>query len=205
MNLTFFFRGLAIGFSIAAPVGPIGVLCMRRTLAEGRVPGLVSGLGAATADAIYGCIAGFGLTLVSSFLVEQQMWLRIVGGLFLCYLGTKTLLSRPSRQAASTKENGLVGAYASTFFLTLTNPMTVISFATIFAGLGLVDAKGSYLSAGILVLGVFIGSALWWLLLSGGISLSRRRISPHALQWINRLSGMVITGFGLLTLLGTLC
>lgn len=121
MDIAFLLRRLAIGFSIAAPVGPIGVLCIRRTLAEGRASGLVSGLGAASADGIYGCIAGFGLTFISNFLVSQELWLRLIGGAFLCYLGLKTLLAKPAEQAASAKGNGLIGAYASTFFLTLTN------------------------------------------------------------------------------------
>lgn len=200
MDITFLFRGLAIGFSIAAPVGPIGVLCIRRTLADGRAAGLVSGLGAATADAIYGCIAGFGLTFISHFLVSQQLWLRLVGGLFLCYLGIKTLLSKPAEQAAHAKATGLLGAYASTFFLTVTNPMTILSFVAIFAGLGLASTSGNYRSASILVLGVFLGSALWWLLLSGGIGLFREKFTTTGLQWVNRISGLIITGFGLLAL-----
>jgi len=193
-------RGLVIGFSIAAPVGPIGVLCIRRTLADGRASGLVSGLGAATADTIYGCIAGFGLTFVSSFLVNQQIWLRVVGGLFLCALGIRTLLRKPTTKPTADKAKGLVGAFASTFFLTLTNPMTIISFAAIFAGLGLAGAVGSYMSASVLVLGVFLGSAAWWLLLSTGFSLFRSKFNPKGLRWVNRISGAVITGFGLLAL-----
>jgi len=201
MDIRFLLRGLIMGFSIAAPVGPIGVLCIRRTLAEGRASGLVSGLGAATADAIYGCIAGFGLMFISSIFISQQVWLRFMGGAFLCYLGLKTFLARPAEQAALAKGNGLVGAYASTFFLTLTNPMTILSFAAIFAGLGVASASGNYVSAGVLVLGVFVGSALWWLILSGGVGLFRAKFSPHGLRWVNRISGVIITGFGLLALL----
>ena len=201
MDISFLLRGLIIGFSIAAPVGPIGVLCIRRTLAAGRASGLVSGLGAATADAIYGCIAGFGLTFISSILIRQQGWLRLIGGGFLCYLGLKTFLARPAEQAASAEGNGLVGAYASTFFLTLTNPMTILSFAAIFAGVGVASASGNYVSAGVLVLGVFVGSALWWLALSGLVGVFRARFNPHWLRWINRISGVIITGFGLLMLL----
>lgn len=194
-------RGLVIGFSIAAPVGPIGLLCIRRTLAEGQASGLVSGLGAATADALYGCIAGFGLTFISNILISQQVWLRLIGGAFLCYLGLKTFLARPAEKAASAQGNGLGGAYASTFFLTLTNPMAILSFAAIFAGLGVASASGNYLPAGVLVLGVFIGSALWWLILSGGVGLFRAKFSPHGLRWVNRISGVIIAGFGLLALL----
>ena len=201
MDVSFLLRGIVVGFSIAAPVGPIGVLCIRRTLAEGRATGLVSGLGAATADAIYGCVAGFGLTFISSFLVNQQVWLRLIGGTFLCYLGIRTWLTAAAEGAASTKGNGLVAAYAATFFLTLTNPMTILSFAAIFAGLGLVNRTGGYAPAGILVLGVFGGSALWWLLLSGGVSLFRSQFTAGGLRWVNRVSGIVITAFGVLALL----
>ncbi|MCK5827800.1 LysE family translocator [Candidatus Bipolaricaulota bacterium] len=200
MDIAFLLRGLVIGFSIAAPVGPIGVLCIRRTLADGRASGLASGLGAATADAVYGCIAGFGLTFLSNFLVSQQTWLRVIGGLFLCYLGIKTLLARPTEQERTVRGTGFARSFASTFFLTLTNPMTIISFAAIFAGIGLAGSGGSYLSAGVLVLGVFLGSALWWLLLVGGTGLFRERFSGNGLRWVNRVSGAIITVFGLLAL-----
>jgi threonine/homoserine/homoserine lactone efflux protein len=197
----FFLRGLIIGFSIAAPVGPIGVLCIRRTLAEGRASGFISGLGAATADAIYGCIAGFGLTFISSFLISQQLWFRVIGGTFLCYLGIKTLLVRPAEKAPSAKGYGLAGAYASTFFLTLTNPMTILSFAAIFAGLGVGSAGGNYVFAGLLVLGVFLGSASWWLILSGIVGVFRTKFDISGLRWVNRISGIIITGFGVLAFL----
>lgn len=201
MDISLLLRGLVIGFSIAAPVGPIGVLCIRRTLAEGRASGFVSGLGAATADAIYGCIAGFGLTFISSVLINQQVWLRLVGGAFLCYLGLKTFLAKPAGQVAPARGNGIVGAYVSTFLLTLTNPMTILSFAAIFAGLGGASESGDYGSAGVLVLGVFIGSALWWIILSSSASLLRTRVTPAGLRWVNKISGIIITGFGLLALL----
>lgn len=201
MTLPLFFRGLLIGISIAAPVGPIGVLCIRRTLAEGRATGFASGLGAATADMLYGCIAGFGLTFISGVLVEQQLWFRLIGGLFLCYLGVKTLLSRPAGDAANTQSTGLVGAYTSTLFLTLTNPMTILAFAAIYAGLGIASAAGSYGAAVVLVLGVFVGSALWWLLLSGGVSLFRAKFNARSLLWVNRISGVIIVGFGAVALL----
>ena len=197
----FLLRGIILGFSIAAPVGPIGVLCIRRTLAEGRASGFVSGLGAATADAIYGCVAGFGLTFISSFLVNQQVWLRLVGGAFLCYLGIRTFLARPADQAAPAQGNGLIGAYGSTFLLTLTNPMTILSFAAAFAGLGLADIGGEFGSAAMLVLGVFAGSTLWWLGLNGVVSLFRTRFDARALRWVTRASGITIAGFGLFALL----
>lgn len=200
LTSTTFFLGLIIGISIAMPVGPIGVLCIRRTLTGGRLAGLVSGLGAASADAIYGVIAGFGLTFVSSFLVEQQTWLRLLGGLFLCYLGVRTFLSRPSDKSVAVQNNSLLGNYLSIFVLTLTNPITIISFAAIFAGLGLAESGGDYIAATLMVLGVFTGSTLWWLCLSLGVGWFRDKVTAKWMQWINRISGGVVFGFGVLAL-----
>ncbi len=200
MNTWFFLRGLFLGLSIAAPVGPIGVLCIRRTLAEGRLYGFVSGLGAATADAIYGSIAGFGLTLISSVLVQQQGWLKLVGGLFLCYLGVRTFLAQPAEKAAETKGKGLLGAYLSILLLTLTNPVTILFFAGVFTGMGVGGAERAYSSAALLVLGVFCGSAIWWLTLSSGTSLLRNKLNQGVLRWINRFSGVVIVAFGVAAL-----
>ena len=197
MDQNFFWRGVVIGFSIAAPVGPIGVLCIRRTLAEGRRYGFASGLGAATADAVYGWVAGFGLTAVSDLLVSQQSWLRLIGGLFLCYLGVKSFFARPAQSTAAPKGGALTGAYVSTLFLTLTNPMTILSFAAVFAGLGLGGRATDYVGAALLVLGVFLGSALWWLFLSGGVGLFREKLNEQHFRWINRISGTIIAGFGL--------
>jgi len=203
MDLSYFLRGLILGFSIAAPVGPIGILCIRRTLAFGRASGLVSGLGAATADAIYGSIAAFGLVFVSNFLVNQQNWIRLVGGAFLCWLGLKTFLAKPSGQFETTKTTGLFGAYVSTFLLTLTNPMTILSFAAIFAGLGLSAAGGNYNTSLLLVLGVFLGSALWWLTLSTGVGLLRSKFNQTAMRWVNRISGAAIIAFGIFAILNS--
>jgi len=189
-------KGFLIGLSIAAPVGPIGVLCIRRTLTDGRLAGLVTGLGAASADAVYGSMAAFGLTLVTGFLVAQENILRIVGGFFLLYLGIRTFLSHPSNEPASAERNGLPGAYLSTFFLTLTNPLTILSFAAIFAGLGLATEERGLLAAILLVVGVFLGSASWWLFLSGAVSLFRNRFDLRAMTWVNRISGSIIFGFG---------
>lgn len=199
MNISFLAKGLIIGFSIAAPVGPVGILCIRRSLSQGYLVGLFTGLGAATADALYGFIAGFGLTIISNILVNQQMEFKLMGGLFLCYLGLKIALEKPTQQSAN-PSGKIISAYASTFFLTITNPMTILSFIAIFAGLGL-GTKNNYWDAGILVLGVFLGSALWWLILVSGVSLFRDQVNTHTLQWINRISGIIIIGFGLAALL----
>jgi threonine/homoserine/homoserine lactone efflux protein len=195
-----FLRGLVIGLSIAAPVGPIGVLCIRRTLTDGRAAGFCSGLGAATADALYGAVAAFGLTAISGVLVGHSTWLRLGGGLFLCYLGIKTFLAPPATEATPARGTGLVGAYVSTLFLTLANPTTILFFVAIFAGFGAAARADSYAGATVLVLGVFLGSALWWLCLSGGVGWIGRRLAPRTIIWINRLSGVVIGGFGVLAL-----
>jgi threonine/homoserine/homoserine lactone efflux protein len=193
-------RGILIGFSIAAPVGPIGVLCIRRTLADGRVAGLATGLGAASADAIYGMIAAFGLTWITGFLLGGQGWIRIVGGAFLIYLGARTFFAKPGERAAMATGAGLMRAYASTFFLTLTNPMTILSFVAVFAALGLGTSRSDPASAAALVIGVFLGSALWWLTLSGLVAVLRSRFDARALVWVNRVSGAIITAFGVLAL-----
>ena len=198
--LSILLQGIVIGFSIAAPVGPIGVLCIRRTLAHGRLAGLISGLGAATADAIYGCIAGFGLTFISQFLVDQQNLLRLVGGLFLLFLGIKTFFAKGSEEIVENSAQDLFGAYLSTFFLTLTNPLTILFFVAVFAGMGVVNADGNYISALMLVLGVFTGSILWWTLLSGGANFFQNMINLQGLAWINKISGFIITGFGITAL-----
>jgi threonine/homoserine/homoserine lactone efflux protein len=203
MDSSLFVRGLILGFSIAAPVGPIGVLCIRRTLAEGRLVGFVSGLGAASADALLGCIAAFGLTAISGIMVSQQTALRLVGGVFLLYLGARTFLDQPHVNAAAAEDHGLPGAYVSTLALTLSNPMTIISFTAVFAGLGVGAGAASYLAAALVVAGVFSGSALWWLLLSSGISLLRAQIDGPKLVWINRISGIIIIVFGVLSVLST--
>lgn len=201
MHLPLYVTGLVLGFSIAAPVGPIGVLCIRRTLAEGRLIGFVTGLGAATADAVYGAVAAFGLTAVSGALVAQQSAIRLIGGVFLAYLGIRTLLARPaSRAVRAAMPGNPATAYASTVVLTLTNPATILSFAAIFAGLGLAAAGRDYPGAALLVLGVFCGSALWWLLLSGVVGLLRARVTPEALRWVNVASGILLLGFGVLAL-----
>jgi len=200
-QLVFFAKGIMIGLAIAAPVGPIGVLCIRRSLSAGMLAGLVTGLGAAAADAVYGAVAGFGLTSVSVFLLDHQATIRTLGGAALLVIALRILLAPPA--AAGEGRNGevrLAGAFASCFLLTLTNPTTILSFLAIFAGLGLAEWVRDYAAASVLVAGVLLGSALWWLLLSGAVSLVRTRLSPAAFVWINRLSAAVILLFGLLAL-----
>jgi len=197
--MSFLLKGLVIGFCIAAPVGPIGVLCIRRSLAEGMAIGFATGLGAATADAAYGGVAAFGLTAISDFLLGQKFWLALIGGIFLLYLGVQTFISKPAEQPANVQGRGLAGAYVSTFILTLTNPMTILSFVAVFAGIGF-GTIGNYVDATILVLGVFLGSAAWWLILSSGVGLLRSRVNDTWMRAVNRLSGAIIFAFGIYAL-----
>lgn len=198
-----FLQGFGIGLSVAAPVGPIGLLCIRRSIAQGFLIGFSSGLGAAAADAAYGSVAAFGLTLISNFLVDQRIWLGLVGGLFLCYLGLATFFAKPSDQPAKSESGTALRAFLSTLLLTLANPMTVLMFGAIFAGFGLGrnPATATYASAAIMVAGVFLGSACWWLFLSGTAGYLRGKITFQWMTRINRLSGLIILIFGVLALL----
>jgi threonine/homoserine/homoserine lactone efflux protein len=196
MDATFLARGLAVGFTIAAAVGPISILVLRRTLAHGQVYGLASGMGVALADGSYGGIAAFGLTAITSVLVGLRPALGLVGGAFLVYLAIRTMLAQPATNAAEVRERpGLPGAFLSIYGLTMTNPMTILSFAGIFAGLGL--SGGSLAEAALLTLGVFLGSATWWVGLTFAVSRLRARLTPTILLWINRLSGGILLVFGL--------
>ena len=201
MDIGLFLRGLIVGFSVAAPVGPIGLLCIRRTLAEGRALGMAAGLGAATADAFYGAVAAFGLTAVSGPLLAHATAIRLAGGVALCLVGTRIVFGHPAADAAPARGSGLGGAFAWTFLLTLASPATILAFVAIFAGLGLVEAVGDWARAGTMVLGVFAGSAVWWLLLSAGIGRLRAFITPAALTWLNRIAGAALIGFGVAALL----
>jgi threonine/homoserine/homoserine lactone efflux protein len=201
MNASFYLRGLILGFTIAATVGPMSIVCIQRTFHKGYLYGLVSGMGIATADAIYGSIAAFGLTVITSFLVSEQTWIRLIGGLFLIYLGIRAILTKPAEKAADAQAHNFAGAYASTLLLTLTNPLTILSFAVIFAGLGVGATGGNYLAAALVVAGVFSGSAAWWCILTGSISLLRKRFTPTWLRWLNRISGAAIATFGIVALI----
>jgi threonine/homoserine/homoserine lactone efflux protein len=194
---TVFLKGLIIGFAIAAPVGPIGVLCIQRSLQDGFKVGLMTGLGAAFADGTYGLIAGFGLTVISSILVLHQMEIRLVGGLFLLYLGIKILLTPICEKSRAGKpDKSPWHACATSYVLTLANPITILSFIAIFAGLGLGTGNADYIQAILLVIGITLGSALWWLLLSGGVALIlHHRITPNTMRTINWLSSIIILMF----------
>lgn len=196
-------KGLLLGVSIAAPVGPIGILCIRTTLAQGRTYGFVAGLGAATADAVYGTVAAIGLTSVSRFLLGQASAIQAAGALFLLFLAYRTLRS-PVAGLQSLERSGknALRIFASTFALTMTNPMTILSFLGIFAGLNL-GPLGSA-DAAALVGGVFLGSALWWLCLSLTVGMFRRMIGQRVMTGINWCAGCILLAFGLYSLYNVL-
>jgi threonine/homoserine/homoserine lactone efflux protein len=202
MELSLFIKGLILGFSIAAPVGPIGILCIRRSLDESRLSGFISGLGAASADALYASIATIGLSVISSFLVSQQLFFRLFGGIFILVLGINSFLKTPvvASHSQINKKN-LVSNFISTFLLTLSNPITIISFTAIFSGIGLLNTSARITSPFFLIFGVFIGSTLWWILLSASVGSLRLKINISNMKWINRISGLILVGFGVMSLI----
>ncbi len=204
MAIGLFARAVIIGFSIAATVGPMSVLCMRRAAHRGFLYGWVSGLGVATADGIYASVASFGITAIAHFLIGQQLWIRLVGSAFLIYLGVTIFISKPAEREAGARANTYIEAYVSTLLLTLTNPLTILSFIAIFAGIGLGGGHGGAGLATLTVAGVFAGSATWWTLLTRIVSLARGKLTPARLRWLNRVSGAAIALLGLLAALSAL-
>lgn len=203
--LTHFLKGIIIGFSLAAPVGPIAVLCIRRTLAHGTTIGILSGMGAAVADALYGLIAGLGLTHISDLLIRYSTLLGIFGGSFLLYLGVKTFFSQPDTgtESAQVTEQRYMRAFVSTLLLTLASPFTILTFVAIMAATGIATGVGDYRVATFFVLGVFLGSALWWVLLCGAVGMLRSRINDDTMRIINRISGGIIVALAIHILIGS--
>jgi threonine/homoserine/homoserine lactone efflux protein len=191
MEPIFLLKGLIIGFAMAVPIGPLGIMCIRKTLAEGHSRGLIIGLGAATADSLFGAIAAFGLTFISDAIADQQLWLRLVGGGLLLFLGIRTFRARRKDPIVPFDNKGLLGSYVSAFLLALTNPVTIFAFIAVFAAFGL-GHRLVITSAFILVLGVFAGSCLWFLSIGYVATLFRRKLDASGLRWLNRISGGLI-------------
>ena len=191
-------KGLLAGLAIAAPVGPVNVLCASRTIAKGRTSGLISGLGAAAADALYGSVAGFSLTFVIDFLQREEFWIRCIGGILLVAIGGSYLV-KPPRSLQAQDESGASGAdFSSTLLLTLTNPTTVLSFLAVLVALGAGEHHPRLLTL-LLVLGIFLGSMLWWVVLVAIVNWLRDRFNDRTLLWMNRIAGVAIGLFGVLT------
>ena len=203
MGFTDFIKGIFVGFAMAIPIGPIGIMCIRKTLTEGRLRGLIIGLGAATADLLYGCVAAFGLTMISNTLVSQRIWIRLVGGALLLFLGIRTFRAQPANPNIPIISSGILRSYLTTVFLTLTNPLTIFAFIAVFAALGLGNGLSNF-SASALVAGVFIGSCLWFLLLSSGVTLFRKKLDLVGLRWVNRIAGVLIIISGIIAIVSLL-
>src|SRR6185369_12636953 len=196
MELALPLRGLIIGFTIAAAVGPITLLVIRRTIAHGGRYGFASGLGVAAADATYAGVAAFGLTAITSILVSGHLLLGIIGGAIIAVMGVRTIVSRPAGPAADAERPGLAGAFLSIYALTMTNPLTIVLYAGVFAGIGLV-AGSSFVDAAVITLAAWLGSAAWWVVLCSIVGWARGRISTTALLWVNRISGAALVVFGI--------
>jgi len=202
---TYFFlllKGILTGFVIAAPVGPIGVLCIRRTLSGRYLLGLITGLGAGLADTFYGAVAGFSLAGVADFIKNNDFYLRFFGGILLGWLGFSIFRTPPRHSALEKKDEGnLFHGFTSAFFLTVSNPITLLVFAAVFAAMGISPVNDSLSQASILVFGVFIGACSWWFSLSTAVYLMHHKFSDKQLLWINRSSGVMLIGFAIYMLL----
>lgn len=192
MLLVLFLKGIVVGAVIAVPVGPVGIICLRKAIFEGQPAGLVAGTGAATADAFFGIVAAFGLTFVARWLLGWEDLLRAAGGCYLLFVGAHALVAPPRAAGVVRGRETLLRDFFSTFALTLTNPITILVFLGIFEALGLSGGDATLPRAAILVAGVWAGSFLWWLGLSLGVGLFRRSIGPRQLAWIGRGSGAIL-------------
>jgi len=197
----YFYKGLFVGFVIAAPVGPVAIMCIHRTLCQGKLAGYVSGLGAALADTFFGAIAAFGFSFIAAPLIDHNNWLRFGGGVALCLIGLRSLLTRKMPLPATRDNKNLIGDFVSAFLVTLTNPITVISFAAIYAAINIPHLAENTRWGMALTLGVLIGAAVWWFLLTTVAGVFHGRIAERGVLWINRISGAVILSFGVLLLI----
>lgn len=200
MDLILFLKGIGVGFVIAAPVGPVGLLCAHRTLHNGLPAGLWSGFGAAVADAFFGIVAAFGLSFVAHLMLEHETWMRFGGGVILLAIGATTITKHMTSTPETVIRHNPVSDSVSTFVLTITNPITILSFAPIFAAVDAVVAPGELIRAWTLIVGVFLGSALWWTTLCAAVSLFRGVVSDENSDWIGRISGALILIAGMLVI-----
>ena len=195
-DIAFFLKGLLIGIIVSAPMGPIGVLCVQKTVNKGRFMGFLSGLGAATADTLYAFLAAFGVTFLTNFLSENQEWFQIVGVGVLIFLGTKMILNNPIKQyryhKTSSKKSAAFTDYISVFLLTLSNPLTVIFFGAAFTMLGLLTQVEELNNKILLIVGVFGGASFWWFMLSSLVNLFRKKFRLRSIFLLNRISGIII-------------
>jgi threonine/homoserine/homoserine lactone efflux protein len=200
-NAMLFLKGILIGLLIAIPVGPVGILCVHRVIAKGRLAGLFSGLGAAAADGLYGAIAAFGLTLISDFLIGCSFWIRLFGGIFIVFIGARMYFTRPATDIEDDIPNTLGRDFLSTFIITVTNPMTIMGFLAIFAGFNLINSQRGFLDASILVAGVVAGSGIWWLALIIIFGFIRSKFEFSYLNAVNKIAGALIVLLGIASMI----
>jgi threonine/homoserine/homoserine lactone efflux protein len=204
ISLILLLKGSLIGFSMAMPVGPVGVLCIRHSLRRGLLAGLMAGLGAALADALYGCMAGFGVTLFSQVLTNYQIWFQMIGAFILWFVGIKIFTSKPVEVETSAISFSCSRIFLSTFALTLTNPFTLLCFAAIYAGLEITSSDQEILPVIILSLGILVGAAVWWMVLTFGVILIGRKFELNSSPLLNRISGGILTSCACLATLSVL-
>ena len=207
MEMSILFKGLILGISVAAPLGPIGLLCINRTLNKNFMSGVVSGMGATFADVFYGVIAGFGITFISNFFIDNKILFNVLGGFILLFMGWRTFrkknqsFQRTKSVSIKFRKRNYVNDFLSTFVLTLSNPVTILFFTAVFATFGLSSPDVGLKSAGLLIFGVFLGSGIWWMFINGMANKFRYKISDTLIPRINMISGIVIMVFGVAILL----
>lgn len=203
MEVEFLLKGILVGFLASIPLGPVGVLCIQRTINKGRLSGIVSGMGSATVDALFALVAALGLTFIITFIEEQQFFIQLIGGGVLVFLGTKIFNTNPINQIRKhrRKKNKLIEDYFSVLFLTLSNPLAIFLFVAAFAGIGIVTSKDSSLKSSFIISGVFLGAMIWWSVLTFFIDLFRKRFRLKQLWWINKIAGILVIVFGVVAML----
>jgi threonine/homoserine/homoserine lactone efflux protein len=191
-----FIQGIIIGLTLAVPVGPISLLCIQRSVTDGRLHGIVSGIGVASADSFYAAVSFLGLTIISGLIIAQQYLFRSLAGIVLIFVGVRIFLSVPGITSAQAGHETYLKDYLSTVAITLANPLTLLFFMVIVPGFGVVIHGNSILSAIEFVAGVFFGSVVWWVLLCGSVGTVRTRFTRENLRLVNRVSGILISCFG---------
>ena len=198
MVFEYIIKGIIVGIAVTAPVGPLGILCIQRTINRGFFSGLVTGIAAAFADILYAIIAGFGVSVIADFLEVNQLVIRIIGGIIVTSLGIRIYISNPAKQyrRQKTQKRTYISDFISGFLITITNPIVIIVFGAVFASLGL-DKAESGKSVVITILGVFTGAVGWWFSLTILVNIFRDKINFRKLWWINKITGVLVVVFGL--------
>lgn len=203
MEVEFLLKGLVVGFLASVPLGPVGVLCIQRTINKGKLSGMFSGMGSATVDAFFALVAALGLTYIINFIEEQQFYIQLIGGVVLIIVGARIFYANPIKQIRRhrRRKNKIIEDYFSVLLLTLSNPVAIFLFVAAFAGIGIVSSSDSKLDSFFIVAGVFLGAMLWWLTLTFFVDLFRKRFRLKQLWWINKIAGIIVVVFGVAAML----